>query len=130
MNNYVWDLDKNGWTDYVMSYENDLNNLLIDDCIGSCRIGELCFDILIRDYNSGIFCLTFDCYVGGIDSGYGYSHDGYPYDYADGGSFFYNDPCTWMSFEEFKAIAERRFDKFIEENELLVAKANEPLHMW
>lgn len=119
--------------------------------IGNCRVGELCFDLITHtNFEETGYNLTFDLYVGGVDTGYGYSkkeamysgayadvhnipeNEKYPYDYADGASF--DGLCDQMSYEEFKAMAEKRFVQFIAESKYekadLLAKAKEPLHMW
>lgn len=45
------------------------------DYIASIRCGDLCVDLI--ESEDGLYG---HLYVGGIDSGYGYSDDGYPYD--------------------------------------------------
>ena len=49
----------------------------IHDHIGSVRIGTLCFDLIERKGKRD------NLYVGGIDTGYGYGKDDYPYTYVD-----------------------------------------------
>ena len=108
--------------------------------IGSARVGNLCFDIL----NWGNR-LWFDLYVGGVDSGYGYSYkqhyEEYPYDYADSCSFCWNKPVQDMSIDDFmkelgeyienhiNTCKEYKTDmKAIHVN--LVEKANEEFKFW
>ena len=103
-----------------------------EDYVGSVRIGDLCFDILTREYNDKLY-LDYDLYVGGVDTGYGYSDD-YPYDYAGGGSF--NKSCVNMTYEEFRTYAEEVMAHYIKteekvyEHASLVAKAEEELNVW
>ena len=100
--------------------------------IGAVRVGDLCFDILTREYNEKLY-LDYDLYVGGVDTGYGYADD-YPYDYCSGGSFAV--ACADMSYEEFKAYAENIMKECIEkenaiyEHTSLIDKANEELNIW
>lgn len=105
---------------------------LVDWTVGCCRIGDLCFDLVIRDYrivkNKPRLYLTYDLYVGGIDSGYGYGNDGYPYDYADGEGWDMESIKAY-DFDEFKNMAEDEFRAFIKISGY-EDKANEPLHIW
>lgn len=117
-----------------------------DEYVGCVRIGDLCFDLLIRLDDNGNKIFTYDLYVGGVDTGYGYSNpnkfnkelynpeDDYPYDYVGGLDF--SSTCTNMSYDNFKLYAEAEFEHFIKvENEAykeasLIEKANEPLKVW
>ena len=49
----------------------------------SVRIGTLCFDLIERKGKRDKNYLYADLYVGGIDTGYGYGKDDYPYTYVD-----------------------------------------------
>lgn len=103
-----------------------------EDFVGSVRIGDLCFDILTREYNDKLY-LDYDLYVGGVDTGYGYSDD-YPYDCAGGGSF--DESFVNMNYEEFKVYAEKIMGNYIrnEENTYthvsLIEKAEAELNIW
>ena len=120
---YVWNLKEEDWNKYKV------NQMIDDEYIGNCRTGNICMDIVLRGVDENEKILTYDCYVGGVDSGYGYGIDKYPYDYADGGEFITNNDCTKLSFKQFKKIAEKEFTKFINDNGLL-EKAQEPLNLW
>ena len=123
------------WTDYCSRMEN--SQCYPDDYIGAVRIGELCFDLVTRKYSEaeGIV-LTYDLYVGGVDSGYGYSRiePDYPYDYAEGSDF--EDSCISLSYEEFRQIAEAAFLRYLNEGQVfytgadLRLMAEKPLHIW
>lgn len=117
------------FTDYCAKAENDLMHE--DEYVGCVRVGNLCFDLMVRD-NDGKLYLSYDLYVGGVDSGYGYTASDYPYDYAEGGNF--EDTMISMSYEEFQKYAEEKFELFIKiwpyEAASLVGKANEPLNIW
>ena len=128
--NFNWnDFDKKGFEIACeMLKENDDN----EDFVGSVRVGNLCFDVVTREYNDKLY-LDYDLYVGGVDTGYGYADD-YPYDYAGGGSF--DESCVEMNYEEFKAHAEETMENYINDEETayihasLIKKANEELKVW
>ena len=134
-----WFLNENDYEDYRKNQKKPENT---GDCegeyIGSARIGNLCFDIL--NYGNHLW---FDLYVGGVDSGYGYSikdeYKNYPYDFADSISFKYEDDVSNIPLDDFK----NKISSFIEEhlNKLktyeckgqtidLLSKANECLVLW
>lgn len=107
--------------------------LYVDTYLGCARVGELCFDFVTREFTKGTLTLTYDLYVGGIDTGYGYGLNDYPYDFADGGSF---KDVTNMTYKEFVLYAEKVMAEYINENEnkygyaSLTEKANEDLKKW
>ena len=118
------------FTDYCAKVENDM--LAADEYVGCVRVGNLCFDLLVRFDEDNKWWLSYDLYVGGVDTGYGYAESNYPYDYADGGNF--EDTMISMTYEEFQKYAEEKFELFITmwpyEAASLVEKANEPLNIW
>lgn len=132
MYNFVWDVDKEKFE--ACKTRNDM------DCIGNVRVGNLCFDLIQRDdYEDAEIWI--DCYVGGVDTGYGYGEDGYPYDYASGiGCVLDRSEYKVYSFEEFKTLVEMLITHDINSimtyatsgGELvnLKDKANEPLKKW
>lgn len=101
-----------------------------DEFVGKVRCGELCFDVIIRNYDEYGYAFSFDCYVANEDTGYGYTIEGVPYDYADGTDyFFFCEP-----YEEFVKNIERELTRFIEWRDTclgidysLKEKANKPL---
>ena len=115
MFSFVWNLPDNNWN----------NREQLDDYIGCCRVGNLCFDLFVRC--DDVPYLSYDCYVGGVDNGYGYGKDGYPYTYRDGGDW--DSLLPELSKESFIATAEKRFRKFITANHL-TREANDELHIW
>ena len=127
---------ENDFTDYCAKAENAM--MAPDDYVGCVRVGDLCFDLVARmDDNCEKWHLSYDLYVGGVDTGYGYSSRNselldYPYDYAEGGDF--DDGMIWMTYEEFKKYANEEFEKFIAtwpyKEASLVEKANKPLNIW
>lgn len=78
----MFDWSKFTETEYNKAKSTDAK---IDYYYGCVRMGECCFDIVIRDFGDGTPTITADLYVGGIDSGYAYRlcDDGsmYPYDF-------------------------------------------------
>lgn len=102
---FKWDLIE---PDFSMYKENQCThdaNSGNKEYLGSVRIGNLCFDII--NYGNHLW---FDLYVGGVDTGYGYGADKYPYDYCDAISFPWYEDLTIMTDNEFK----ERVEKFIE----------------
>ena len=103
-----------------------------DDYLGCIRVGNLCFDIVTRMYNNNILTLTYDLYVGGVDTGYSYESN-YPYDYEGGDDFI---DVLDMSYEEFVSYAEKVMTEYITNHEnkyeyaSLTEKANEDLKIW
>ena len=86
-------IDWNGFT--KENYELMLSELEPDKYYGSVRVGELCFDVIIRDYeNKGEsnIAISFDCYVANENTGYGekVTDNGeiIYYDFADGVDVF------------------------------------------
>ena len=130
---FVWDV--------INNTEPDMFGTLLYNC----RVGDLCFDVFGRG-NEGFFELC----CGGVDTGCGVSfadymkdypgvskYDipdefGYPYDRVGRGDF----PAGFdkLPIEEFRKRAEEIFADYIMtakyDNVNLVAKANEPLHIW
>lgn len=101
--------------------------------LGSVCVGDIAIDLVNRYYGDGKNHLDYDLYVGHEDTGYGYKN-GVPYDHADGGGFNITKDIT---YEEFKVIAEKEFEKYITENKdvyesglTLLDHANKPLEFW
>ena len=122
---------ENDFTDYCAKAENFI--LDPDDYVGCVRVGNLCFDLMVRCNEDDKWWLSYDLYVGEVDTGYGYSDkNNCPYDYAEGGDF--EDTMISMTYEEFQKYAEVEFEKYITtwpyEAASLVEKANEPLNIW
>lgn len=139
--NYNWEImngfSKKQYEDMIQDYNK--NSLAPDDCIGQVRIGNLCFDVVTRQYDSLV--LDFDLYVGGVDTGYGYStlSEEYPYDYADGSNLDSMENIRTLSYEQFVKFAENIFTNFLQTTEesyekannvSLARKAKEPLMIW
>ena len=104
--------------------------------VGAVRFGNLCYDI----FNWGNH-LWFDLYVGGVDTGYGYGADRYPYDYCDIAGFSWNDDLSDISDDDFKKNLEAHIEDHIKAIEGyitdvgaisvdLIKKASEKLNEW
>lgn len=125
----------NGFTeedfvDYCAKMEN--NQVCNGDFIGCVTVGDLCFDLIVRE-NGNELMLDYDLYIGGVDDGYGYGKDNYPYTEGGGGSF--EESMIGYTYETFMKIAESKFEDFIMNSHFsskynLVEKANKPLHIW
>ena len=129
--NFNWDgLTQNDFINYCACIENEI--ILDGYYVGCVRVGDLCFDLIAREYNDE-FVLDYDLYVGGVDDGYGYGKDNYPYTEVGGGSF--QDSLISMSYNDFVKQAEEAFSDYIYHSNYsakynLADKANEPLHIW
>ena len=108
------------------------------DYLGNIRVGDMCFDIMQREDDDA--CLWIDCYVGGVDTGYGYSKD-YPYDYVSGvGMALSRDEYMAYTYEQFVKAVERELTRSINEHPTytadngetvnLIDKASGVLHIW
>lgn len=149
--NFVWDMNEKDWNKFTNAVKrNDLDLAYMEgEYLGCCRVGDLCFDI--RAWHGGEWAgWGFELFCGGVDSGYGYSskeamatgkyknkHDVpdellYPYDEVDYGEF----PNGFASYSltEFQRKAEPIFEELIRTSNYdgadLLAKAEEPLHVW
>ena len=125
--NFEWKnfgLDRFGQTLCKMSERR-----FADWCVGSVRVGDICFDLVLRDYGDDGLTLTYDTYVGGIDDGYGYGIEHYPYTYADGG---FLSLSADVAYKDFKEAAEEELTNFINADNYygMAEKAAMPLHIW
>ena len=150
---FVWEMDEEKWENFADAIDRDAFDVAYSEgeFLGSCRTGDLCFDI--RAWNGGEWSgWGFELFCGGVDTGYGYSQREalatgkykdkwdvpeeleYPFDEVDYGEF----PAGFSSYslKEFQEKAEPVFEEFIKEKSVtyseadLIAKANEPLHIW
>lgn len=119
-----------------MELRNDLiwkdRELLEGAYYGCVRVGNLCFDIRLSmdevEYVDG------DLYIGGIDSGYGYGKDDYPYECAgDGADMSVEELLSISTYQRWKVRFEELANECINRNDKAyntVAKAYEPLRVW
>lgn len=128
--------------------ENDNPQLVLermDDLIGVVRVGEICIEFVFRDGCSlDDSFLDALCYVGGVDTGYGYKKNGYPYDLLfapfygnEGLPVSITEIADGMSYREFKKAVERYHSALFDgEGDRsgweysLVEKASANLHLW
>lgn len=158
MYRFHWSEDflKNGF-DSLQDYFDDPGRALDYDCVGHARVGDVCFDLIIRDLrdeeefpeDAGFdhngrqpIYFDFDVYVGGIDDGYCYSKRNpatpdYPYTngYFAGGDIgceAYLEDYLGMSLDEFLEAAENSMAEFLSrpQNKAAREAANRPLHYW
>lgn len=129
---FVWDIKDNDWNEYrnliKRCYEND-SVINTAGVVGCCRVGDLVFDIRAWGEDIEHCALGYELFVGGIDSGYSETENGYPYDIVDEyGEFPIN--VINMKLDDFKKIAEPVFETFIKNTKYeltdLMSKANEP----
>lgn len=125
------------WDGFTKEKYNDVKNNIDkyeDEYIGCVRVGELCIDVLIRNYyedDKDKYAFSFDVYVANEDTGYGY-RNGIHYDYAEGEDI---DDLN-LSYEDFVSCSENVLSDFLERNNRightysLIEKANKPLFIW
>lgn len=137
----VWYLKKEEYEKFQKEQQNfDGSDNGEREYIGSVRTGELCFDILSCGDK-----LFFDLYVGGVNTGYGYSYkpefQNYPYDYCDVFSFVWNEPLKDVTYENFIEDLTKYIEEHIRTHEgyvtdfkaipvSLIEKADAELKLW
>lgn len=130
MFNFVWNFNKE---DFEKCKKQNAG-----DYVGNVRVGDICFDILQIEYDDSLWI---DPYVGGVDTGYGYGKDNYPYDYViEIGTSMERDEYENLTYEQFVEEIEthltdninRKIKYTAENGEVvnLIDKANEPLGVW
>ena len=97
------------------------------DYFGHVTCGAVCFDLVLRDCDSDGYLLCADPYLLGIDSGYGYTIDGTPYDEYDG---FCLDYDVNDSFETALSSFINQIDTFTSNNKTLTEYANKTDVTW
>ena len=100
-----------------------------EDYVGKVIIGNLSVEFVLREYENGRV-VDFDIYVGGVDSGYGYTEKNHtPYDYAQGGILLDIGTLDKVNkLDDLKNLIINKVFNFISNNEnqvLLLEKANE-----
>ena len=115
------------------------------DFIAKVRSGDLCFDLIVREYDENDYRLSTDLYVGGdgIKPGYGESETGKAYDFFGNVGFcFKSKEFINMDVDEFKQFINEYLVLAITNtsNEIsvgimgsccnLLEKANKPLIVW
>lgn len=132
MYKYVWYFDEKDFEKCKTENEGDY--------VGNIRVGNICFDIIQIEDDASLWV---DCYVGGVDSGYGYSMDksNYPYDYADDvGASIPREEYRNLTYKQFVSKLEKELTDNINNKSIyttnngivvnLIDKANEPLKVW
>ena len=102
-----------------------------NDFFGCFKCGALCFDIVLRDVSyTGKpieWLLCADAYLLGIDSGYGYTKRGTPYDENDGICLEFD---LEKEFEETLKSFTDQIDKATQENKTWTEYANKTDLTW
>ena len=94
MFDFVWNLNENEFENFKEKQRTYKESNYDGGWIGNVWCGLLCFDII--DFDT---FLHFDLYVGGVDTGYGYSdrlkdQPDYPYDFCSTHSLHIEDSFT------------------------------------
>ena len=160
MYKFHWSEDflKNGLKTLQHYFDDpDSTNPYDNDYVGAARVGDVCFDLVVRDRrneeefpeDAGLdhngrqpIYFDFDVYVGGIDDGYGYSDRNpetpkYPYTngYFAGGDIgceSYLEDYLGLSLDELLEMAESSMTEFLSDpqNRAAYEAANRPFHFW
>lgn len=110
---------------FTKAKEGIINTNADEDCLGNLYIGHLCFDLKMMNYENETV-LDGDLYVGGIDSGYGETAEGKPYDLVDGiCALNKKDLEEINTLGQFKKHVLEKALEHINGNEMLIQKANE-----
>ena len=135
------------WRAFAVSdyahYNAQLKNSLIfsGDFIGMVRVGDLACDLTvyseqqdgpITENETANLCLSL--YVGGVDTGYAYGRNSYPYDEVESAVFRFDSDMVGMEYTDFKAAIESKIKDLIQNTPYdkadLVEKACGKLHVW
>ncbi len=127
------------YADYKSKMENSL--LYSGDYIGCVRIGNLLIDLSVYskqqdgpiiEIDDAHLCLQL--YVGGVDTGYAYGRNSYPYDCVDDAAYKFNDAMTSEGYFEYQKKIENKIIDIMRNSKYskadLVEKATEKLHVW
>lgn len=105
MYKFIWNLSEESWFNFLSE------DWPTEIFLGTVRCGDLCWDIMA--VNKKLYA---DLYVGGVDTGYGYSREaetcGYPYDMCQEYSFDYKG-STDVGLCQFKNDIERHILEFL-----------------
>lgn len=123
----VKSFDHSAWDAVKDTIKNHKYCTEYSDYFGCIICGAVCFDIVLRDVDSDGYLLCADAYIIGIDSGYGYTKDGTPYDEYDGLCLSYdlND-----SFEDALSSFISQIDTFTANDKRLTEYANKTNIAW
>ena len=123
------------WSKFTEEQYHHMMALLCDEddqertYIGCAHVGDAALDILVNSENDPR-CVDIDCYVYGIDSGYGYADDGTPYDYLSEHSTDFT-LYEFKDYESFKHLLESEYENEIERaGEPFRSKLACKTHMW
>jgi hypothetical protein len=121
---------------YAKAMESWVKDSFNDDFIGAVNVGDICIELVNGFYidadDNEVRDLLCNFYVRHEDTGYSWEDAPVPYDHADG-TFL---PIPYgLTYEEFKANAEKVFTEYIVVNDKqddysLVEHANRPLEIW
>lgn len=129
-------------SDYAHYNAQLKNNLIFSgDFIGMVRVGDLACDLTvyseqqdgpITDNDAANLCLSL--YVGGVDTGYAYGRNSYPYDEIESAVFRFDNDMAGMEYTDFKKVVEFKIKDLIQHTPYdkadLVEKACGKLHVW
>lgn len=127
---YNWNVkifNSSAWDAVKHTIQDDDFHTEYSDFFGCITCGAVCFDLVLRDCGSDGYLFCADPYLLGIDSGYGYTKDGTPYDEYDG---FCLDYDVNDSFEDTLSSFISQIDTFTAEEKKLTKYASKTDVVW
>ena len=112
-NNIKWTIEQNEFIDG-------------NDWFGNFKCGALCWDIVLRDTGEE-WLLCADAYLLGVDSGYGCTQSGIPYDQGDSFDLKFDINHT---FDEALESIKAQLDKATMESKYMLEFANKTDLVW
>lgn len=123
----VKSFDRSAWDAVKDTIKNHEYCTEYSDYFGCIVYGAVCFDLVLRDVDSDGYLFCADPYLLGIDSGYGYTKDGTPYDEHDGFCLDYN---TSDSFDNVLSSFISQIDRFTANDKTLTEYASKTDVVW
>ena len=131
--------EEGDYADYCRKMEHGL--MYSGDIIGCIRLGDLCIDLSVyslqQDGPIGAedeAQLVLDFFVGGVDTGYAYGRNGYPYDNVEEAGYRFEDDKAGLKYDDFQKSIEDMIMLRIQQTEYsnadLIKKAADQLHIW
>lgn len=118
---------RSAWAAVKVTIREDNLCTEYSDYFGCVTCGAVCFDLVLRDCGNNEYLFCADPYILGIDTGYGYTNDGTPYDEYDGFCLDYN---VNDSFEKALSSFINQINKFTANDKTLTEYANKTDVTW
>lgn len=124
---YVRNFDAKAWEAVKQTIATETYTDQYSDFFGAIMFGAVCFDLVLREIDAGEWLFCADPYILGIDSGYGYTEDGTPYDEHDGFALKFD---VAQPFDEALASFIKQIDTFTDKDAQLTEYAAKTDRTW